>query len=114
MLLRRSIAVPIENAIGKGASGSGAAVVSVDSNKVARFERLAIDGTEPEARECLLQFRKRGECLRLGGEADFFEEGQADLFANARFGELRLGAGGEAILVGLRDREFNRRGAIVD
>jgi len=32
------------------------------------------------------------------------------MYARARYGEVRVDASGEAVLVGLRDSEFNRMG----
>lgn len=61
--------------------------------------------------EVRLVFRKRGS-LRLGAESYFFQEGQADLFAQAAFGELKVAPDGEAILVGLRDRGLQRLGPV--
>ena len=70
-----------------------------------------MDGTDQLAQdERLLQYRKRGESLRIAGEAFFFQEGQDDIYASARYGEVRVDASGEAVLVGLRDSEFNRLG----
>jgi uncharacterized membrane-anchored protein len=51
----------------------------------------------------LLRFRKRGESVRIASDAFFFEEGQADLYSGARFGELRVADDGDAVLTGLRD-----------
>ena len=44
--------------------------------------------------------------MRLGAESYFFQEGQSDLFAKARYGELRATPGGETVLVGLRDADL--------
>jgi len=57
-----------------------------------------------------LRYRDRHGDLRLGAEAFFFEEGKGDLYANARYGELRVTGRGDAVLVGLRDAERNRLG----
>lgn len=56
----------------------------------------------------LLIFRKRGDSVRLASDAFFFEEGQGERFANARYGELRVADDGEAVLIGLRDADGNR------
>jgi len=49
----------------------------------------------------------RNERVWLGTNAYFFEEGSAERFENARFGEFRLDReSGEAVLVGLRDGEL--------
>jgi uncharacterized membrane-anchored protein len=43
---------------------------------------------------------------KFGTNAFFFEEGTADRYADARYGEIRVDAEGEAILTGLRDRDL--------
>jgi uncharacterized membrane-anchored protein len=91
-------------------SRDGVAVVRLDSEGVGRFVRIDGDGAQLGPDERLVRFRKRGELLRLAGEAFFFEEGQQDLYAGARYGELRVDAGGEAVLVGVRDADRNRLG----
>ena len=51
-----------------------------------------------------LRYRIRGGRVWLGTNAFFFEEGTAERFTAARYGEFRVDrANGEAVLVGLRD-----------
>jgi uncharacterized membrane-anchored protein len=51
-----------------------------------------------------LRYRIRGGQVWLGTNAFFFEEGTAERYTGARFGEFRVDrASGEAVLVGLRD-----------
>ncbi|CAM5790313.1 GDYXXLXY domain-containing protein [Rhizobacter fulvus] len=51
-----------------------------------------------------LRYRIRGGQVWLGTNAFFFEEGAAERYTGARFGEFRVDrASGEAVLVGLRD-----------
>jgi uncharacterized membrane-anchored protein len=50
-----------------------------------------------------LRYRIRAGHVWLGTNAFFFEEGTADRFRGARYGEFRVDRGtGEAVLVGLR------------
>ena len=58
----------------------------------------------------LLRFRKRGDSVRLASDTYFFEEGQWETYAGARFGELRVSEDGNAVLTGLRDGAGNRLG----
>ena len=109
MTLRYALAQRIMSQLDAPFSATGVAVVQLDENAVASLVRL--DGTEALAPdERLLQYRKRGESLRIAGEAFFFQEGQDEIYARARYGEVRVDASGEAVLVGLRDFEFNRMG----
>ena len=54
-----------------------------------------------------LRYRIRDGRIWLGTNAFFFEEGTAERFTGARYGEFRVDrASGEAVLVGLRDAEL--------
>jgi uncharacterized membrane-anchored protein len=110
MQLRYSLARDIEAELGETFSASGTAIVRLDRDNVATFSRLAASDSPLADAERRLRYRKRGESLRVAGDAFFFEEGQAALYETARFGELRVDASGEAVLVGLRDDDFNRLG----
>jgi uncharacterized membrane-anchored protein len=79
------------------AHGSAAAIV-LDGRRVAR---LATAGAGSTLR---IRYRWRNGRIWLGTNAYFFEEGSADRYAGARFGEFRLDReSGEAVLVGLCD-----------
>lgn len=69
---------------------------------VGAFARVD-DGGALAADEVRMRYRVRQGELRLGAESFFFEEGSAPVFEDARYGELRVAADGEAVLVGLRD-----------
>ena len=58
-----------------------------------------------QAHELVIRFRKRGQVVRIGAESFFFQEGQADVYALAKYGELKVAKDGEVVLVGLRDAE---------
>ncbi len=58
----------------------------------------------------LLRFRRRGESVRLASDAYFFEEGQWQVYADARFGEVRVDGDGDAVLTGLRDADGQHLG----
>jgi len=94
----------------KGESVDGAAVVRLDANGVAELVRVA-DGAAPLAPgEQLLRFRKRGRNVRLASDAYYFQEGQSKRYSKARYGELKVSASGDAVLVGLRDEGFHPLG----
>jgi uncharacterized membrane-anchored protein len=82
----------------------GHLVIALDSAGVARFVRRD-DGTPRGAGERLLRYRRRGWAVRVGTDAFHFQEGHADRYQGARYGELRVDASGESVLVGLRDAE---------
>ena len=74
------------------------ASVALDDQRVAR---LAGDGAAPTLK---LRYRIRHGQVWLGTNAFFFEEGTAERYNGARYGEFRVDReSGEAVLVGLRD-----------
>ncbi|MDH3588691.1 MAG: GDYXXLXY domain-containing protein [Gammaproteobacteria bacterium] len=88
---------------------NGQLVVVLDSNSVATFKR--IDDNSPLAdNEMRLLYRVRGSTLRLASDAYFFQEGTAERYSAARYGELKVDTDGGAVLVGLRDAAFESPG----
>lgn len=87
----------------------GRVVLSLDENDVGRFVRLDTGG--PLApNELRLRYKLRldaGE-LRYGAESFQFQEGQAALYTDARYGILRVGPAGKSVLVGLADADRRR------
>lgn len=104
MSLRYAMARPVAAAAGTEGLSNGTVVIELDEQSRARFVDL-YRGQDLGERQYLLEFRKRGDTVRLASDAFFFEEGRGNYFAAARFGELRVGANGDAILVGLRDAD---------
>jgi uncharacterized membrane-anchored protein len=95
--------IPAGDGSGAAAARSGAIVVTVDGRGVGSFARLARSPETLAPHERLLRFRRREGRPRVGPDAFYFQEGQGDRYARARFGELRADAAGEVLLVGLRD-----------
>ena len=60
--------------------------------------------------ERLLRYRMTDSGASFGAEAFFFQEGHADYYTDARYGELRVDDDGDAALVGLRDQNFEELG----
>lgn len=95
MALRFSLA----NSINSGASGS--APLIVDARGVATMN------PDASAVGLRIRYRVRNGLVWLGTNAYFFEEGSADRYAGAKFGEFRIDRdSGEAVLVGLRGPNF--------
>jgi uncharacterized membrane-anchored protein len=88
----------------------GRIIVVNDENGVARFVRRAEPGATLGAAEHLLRYRRRAGQIRIGTDAFFFQEGLADEYRGARYGELRVDADGEGLLIGLRDRDRHPMG----
>ena len=103
MTLRYAMANEIPSA---QLESKGCIVVKADTNNVARFVRIykkekLLDG------EMLLSYRKRGN-LRLGAESYMFQEGDANIYSRARYGELKVDKEGSSVLVGLCGDDFQR------
>ena len=74
--------------------------VTLDAQRVGRLASTEA-GSSAGVR---LRYRIRGGQVWLGTNAFFFEEGSAERFNGARYGEFRVDReSGEAVLVGLRD-----------
>jgi uncharacterized membrane-anchored protein len=102
MALRFSLAESIP------ATGSGSAPLLIDERGVATLN------PDSRASGLRIRYRVRNERVWLGTNAYFFEEGAAQHFARARYGEFRVDrASGEAVLVALRGPELEElRGAV--
>ena len=79
----------------------GHIVVLLDPGGIARFRRFA-DGRPLAPGEIELRYRIRAGRAQFATDAYFFEEGRADDYAGAAYGEFRVGADGDMILTGLR------------
>ncbi|MCP5443893.1 MAG: GDYXXLXY domain-containing protein [Chromatiaceae bacterium] len=86
-------------------SMDGRIIVSVDERSVGHFVRL-LDGQAPGNGEKVMQFRVRNGQVRFATNAFFFQEGTADVYTQARYGEFRVGEDGELLLVGVRDKDL--------
>ena len=83
----------------------GRLVLTVDERNVARFTRF--DSGDPLGPgEVVIRYRVRGNTPKLATNAFFFEEGTADAYARARFGEFRVSPSGDAILVKMRGEKL--------
>jgi uncharacterized membrane-anchored protein len=81
----------------------GMAVVRLDPRGVAALVRTQPSSQPLAADELVLLYRLRERQVQLGSNAYFFEEGSAQHYEKARFGEYRVSASGEMILVRLLD-----------
>ena len=109
MALRYAMANEVARAAEAAGMTDGLTVVELGPNGEAGFVGL-YQGQELSQSQRVLRYRRRGESVRLASDAYFFEEGQWETFASARFGELRVNDDGEAVLTGLRDADGNRLG----
>lgn len=95
MALRFSLARELNSTV------SGTAPIVLDENSIARLDHA----NNPDSLR--IRYRIRGYEIWLGTNAYFFEEGTAERYERARYGEFRLDKEtGEAVLVGLVDANF--------
>ncbi|RKG85737.1 GDYXXLXY domain-containing protein [Corallococcus terminator] len=103
-----------ENGVGREVpQEDGTVVLRLDEHGVGQFVRYETPGTELAPDELRLRFRIRNSRMRLGAESFFFQEGHADRYAKARYGELRVTDSGTSVLVGLRDEAYQPLGKAV-
>ena len=106
MALRFALALQLER--------SGEDGIAPEREGETRFARVVLDTgrvaqlAPAGATDALrLRYRIRHGHVWLGTNAFFFEEGTAERYAGARYGEFRVDrVTGEAVLVGLRDGTF--------
>lgn len=84
----------------------GYVYVSRDGNSVGHFSHIS-DSLEPNE-QLAMKFRVRDGHVKFATNAYFFEEGQAEIFERARYGEFRVGDDGEILLVALLDEQYTR------
>ncbi|PLQ01190.1 GDYXXLXY domain-containing protein [Cupriavidus pauculus] len=114
MALNFSVANEVRVAHGTAQTGQSreeVIVVRRDDRNEGHFVRLH-KGEPLAAGELLLRVqnvpsRWGGNSVQVSTDAWFFQEGQAERFAKAKFGEFRVDADGQALLVGMRDEALH-------
>lgn len=117
MALRFAVANEVETALSTAAMSRGPnaevtdgyAVVAVDNRGVATFKR--IDANQPlSAGEIRMRFRVRNGGVKFATNAFFFQEGHAQRYESARYGQFRVDDAGELLLAAMYDKDLNRLG----
>ena len=84
----------------------GTLILSLDEHRVGHYARLD-DGSLLRPDELRVQYRRHEEWSRArvdyGAQSFFFQEGDAELYQNARYGVLRVTADGGTVLTDLAD-----------
>lgn len=86
----------------------GYVIVSIDSNRVGRFVRLADnhDHTQLAADETAIHYRARNGSIKVATNTFFFQEGHAEAFEAAEYGLFRVNDQGEPLLTNLVNETF--------
>lgn len=87
----------------------GRAIIGVDSTGVGTFRRVD-DGTPLTPDELAIRYRLRDGAVKFATNAFFFQEGDGDYYANARFGEFRVSQDGTALLIAVRGEKLELLG----
>lgn len=90
---------PVEDESLPGFEPDGYVMLQADSRGVATPLRIQPDVHPHTDAEVPLRYRVRDRGVRIVTNAWFFQEGEAKRFEVARYGELRVGDNGEALLV---------------
>ena len=105
MALRFGVADEAFRTVDRSTLVNGRLVLTLDERNVGRFTRF--DSGEPlAANEIVIRYRVRDNTPRFATNAFFFEEGTADAYARARFGEFRVSPSGDAILTRMRGEKL--------
>lgn len=82
----------------------GQIVMTLADNQIATFAGFYEAGQVLEDNQVIVNYRARNEwSVRVGVDSFFFQEGQADAYAEAEFAEVRILDGGGVMLVNLVD-----------
>lgn len=80
-------------------------VVKLDSGLVAQRVRIQASASPLAEGEYLIKYHQSRWQHSLGADDYFFQEGQADHFAHAKYGGIMVDNSGNSILVGLYDTQ---------
>lgn len=81
--------------------GDGHAIVRRDDDGIAHFQRLAHDEAPLAEDEMRLRYRVRDGRVRFATDAFFFQEGHAERYEAARYGQFRVNGRGDLLLVAM-------------
>jgi len=84
-------------------------IVTLDSQNRASFKAL-FDGQDLAPEELLLRYRIRHNTVHFATNAFFFQEGDAEYYEAARYGQFRVNEQGEPLLVAIFDADLKRLG----
>ena len=92
--------------IESNSSPQGVAVIEVNSNHVGHFLRLeAKPQRDLLATQRQIKVKRVSRYYRVQPNAFFFQEGHAKLYEEAKYGVFRVAQNGQALLVGLADKD---------
>lgn len=90
-------------------ASDGYVVAELDKRSIGSFKRLH-QGEPVADKEILLRYRVRNGAVKFATNAFFFQEGHANLYQVARYGQFRVDTKGELLLAAMYDKELNKLG----
>lgn len=111
MALRFRVADEAFRSVDRNTLQDGRLVLMVDERHVGTFARFD-SGEAIGAGEVVIRYRVRDNTPKFATNAFFFEEGTADAYARARFGEFRVSPQGDAILTRMRGERLEILGPL--
>ncbi len=88
---------------------NGFVLAKLDEQRVATFKSIYSDQILNN-NEILLQFRVRNGKVKFATNAFFFQEGHAQHYESAQFGQFRVNEDGEMLLVSMFDENMKKLG----
>ena len=84
----------------------GFIVATLDENKIATFSRLYQAGSLLAVNEIKLQYRIRNKKVKFATNAFFFQEGTAETYEIAKYGQFRVNEKGGLLLAAMYDEKL--------
>jgi uncharacterized membrane-anchored protein len=88
-------------------ASDGYVVVNLDEQQIASYQRIHKAETLASD-ELLLRYRVRDGAVKFATNAFFFQEGQAEIYQPARYGQFRVDESGELLLVAMFDKDLKK------
>jgi uncharacterized membrane-anchored protein len=87
----------------------GYVIVQLDERNIGSFKAL-YTGQALGNNEMLMRYRVRNDTVKFATNAFFFQEGHAQYYEPARYGQFRANRKGELLLVAMYDKDLKKLG----
>lgn len=109
MALRFAMSDEVNSVLNDDDTSDGYVVATLDDKRIATFKRINQEQSLSE-NEILLRYRVRNGVVKFATNAFFFQEGHAQYYEKAKYGQFRVSDSGELILVAMHDEALNKLG----
>ena len=111
MALRFAVTAQASAEIQAAPEKDGYIILKKDERGVGQFSHVD-NGEKLASNELRMLYRQRHNKIKFATNAFFFQEGKASLYEEAKFGEFKVAANGDSILVAMRDVDFKQLGDV--